>query len=529
MTTLSRRGLLGQAAAIAGAALTPAAWAPQAFGRQAAAADDPFTLGVASGEPRPDGVVLWTRLAPRPFEPDGGMPARRVPVDWEVAEDDGFRRPVARGRVEAGPAAGHAVQVEVEGLRPGREYVYRFTTAAGASPVGRTLTAPPARAEVDRLRIAFASCQKYEAGFYGAYRHLVEDRPDLVLFLGDYIYEGSPPADTRETVRLHRNPEPTDLAGYRIRHATYRSDPLLQAAHAVAPWAVIWDDHEVENDYGADHDQDFNRAPGGSREGWLRRRAAAYQAYYEHMPLRRRQRPVGPDMLLHRALDWGRLAQIQLVDDRQHRAMRACLPAEAGRGKLIPDCPERRAAGRSMLGRAQERWLLDTLRRSNARWNVLAQQTLFAPLEFRLPAAPAAPQWSSDGWDGYPATRDRIARRWREARTANPVVLGGDIHAFAAAEVREGDRAGPAAAPVFVGGSISSLAGDTAGLGRLGALNPHIRQLDGSKRGYGLMDVTRERSTVTFRAVADARREATPVATLSRYVVESGRPGLQAG
>jgi alkaline phosphatase D len=513
-----RRRLLLQAAALAGTALAPAALTTRAFGQ--VAPDDPFTLGVASGEPTPSGVVLWTRLAPRPMEPEGGMPQRSVTLGWEIAEDAGFRRIAARGQALAGPAAGHSVHVEVEGLKPAREYWYRFITKAGSSPVGRTVTAPPADADVNSLKIGFGSCQKYEAGFYGAYHHMVEDRPDLFLFLGDYIYEKGP--GTKDTVRLHQNPEPKDVAGYRIRYATYKTDPLLQAAHAVAPWMVIWDDHEVVNDYGSDLSEVFNTEYPDGAKGFLRRRAAAYQAYYEHMPLRRRAQPVGPDMLLYRKLDWGRLAQFQFVDDRQYRSARACVPLSAGPGKAIPDCDERRSAARSMLGDTQERWLLDTLAGSKARWNLLAQQTLFAPLVQHDAANPAAPFFSTDGWDGSPATRDRIVARWTEASVSNPMVLGGDIHAFAAADVRAGPD-DPVAAPSFVGGSISSLGASAAESQQHMAANPDLKLWNGEVRGYGRVEIGRESTRVTFRGLDDARKPNPTISTLAAYEVENGR------
>lgn len=516
---IDRRRLLIQAASLAGAALTPAALAAPAFG--GIAPDDPFTLGVASGEPTPTGVVIWTRLAPRPLDPDGGMPPRSVPVRWEVAEDAGFNRLAARGRTLAGPAAGHAVHVEVEGLKPGREYWYRFMTGAGSSPVGRTVTAPRADADVESLKLGFGSCQKYEAGFYGAYRHMVEDRPDLFLFLGDYIYEKGP--GSKGAVRLHQNPEPMDVAGYRVRYATYKSDRLLQAAHAVAPWMVIWDDHEVANDYGGDRSEAFNIDYPDGKAGFLRRRAAAYQAYYESMPLRRRTQPVGPDMLLYRKLDWGRLAQFQFLDDRQYRSPRACLPPSAGPGKVIPDCDERRSLERSMLGMMQERWLMNTLDQSKARWNMLTQQTLFAPMALREGDGPA--KWSSDGWDGSPATRDRIVAKWAQAGVANPLVLGGDIHAFAAAHVRAPD--GRVAAPSFVGGSISSLGAAETETSRYRAANPDIKLFNGEVRGYGRVEIGRQATKVTFRSLDDARREDARISTLATYVVEDGRREFQ--
>lgn len=515
---LTRRRLLVRASIFAGAALAPAAFAEPAG--TAPGSDDPFTLGVASGDPEPDGVVLWTRLAPRPLDPDGGMPRRGVSVRWEVAEDPGFRVVVGRGRALASPEAGHSVHVEVTGLRPAREYWYRFMTEAGTSTVGRTRTTPARGADVDRLKIAFASCQKYEAGFYAAYRHMVEDNPDLILFLGDYIYEKSP--NPKDAVRLHKNLEPFDIAGFRVRYATYKTDPLLQAAHAAAPWMVIWDDHEVENDYGADKGELLNLDYSEGAKGFLRRRAAAYQAYYEHMPLRRRSRPVGPDMLLYRTLDWGRLAQFQFLDDRQYRSDRPCLgPGQMGK-EALDSCAERLSLERTMLGMKQERWLMNALGQSRAQWNILAQQTLFAPLKLEDPKTKGPAMWNTDGWDGAPAGRDRIVARWQEAHIANPIVLGGDIHTFAAADVRVGEG-GPVAAPSFVGGSITSLAAQTASYMRYRDANPDLKLYNGDVRGYGLVAFGRKETRVDFRALADARREDSAISTLQSYVVEDGR------
>jgi len=510
----TRRGLLRGAALIAGTALLPSSPGLLASPR---ITDNPFTLGVASGEPTADGVVLWTRLAPKPLEPDGGMGVAPVGVGWEVAEDERFHRIAARGWRLAGPDAGHSVHIEVTGLKPDRPYWYRFRAAGEASPVGRTRTAPAAGAVVDRLRICFASCQKYESGFYAAHGHMAEEAPDLVLFLGDYIYEGDP--GSKGAVRQHQNPEPKDVAGYRVRYASYKTDPLLQAAHAAAPWSVIWDDHEVSNDYGGSRDQDAS-----DPVAFLRRRAAAYQVYYEHMPLRRRTLPVGPDMLLYRSLDWGRLAQIQLVDDRQYRDEPVC-KISSGRSKLISDCDERRDPRRSMLGQPQEAWLLDALGKSKAQWNLLAQQTLFAHQALPSLADPKAAVFSTDGWEGSPATRDRILARWREAKVSNPVTLGGDIHAFAASDLAEQPGGAPIATE-FVGGSITSF-----GMGAMEAKivtdrNPHIRFLEGRKRGYGRMDITAKGAQVTLRAITDAADAHSPVSDLASYVVEPGRAGV---
>lgn len=482
-----------------------------------------FSLGVASGDPDADSVILWTRLAPEPLAGDGGMPPVAVPVRWEVAEDERFARIVRSGTARAQPHWGHAVHVEAKGLRPGRWYFYRFIAAGESSPVGRTRTAPAAGAAVDRLRLCFASCQKYEAGFYAAWRHVVAEDPDLVLFLGDYIYEGAP--SQKDAVRQHRNPEPMDLAGYRVRYATYKLDPLLQGAHHAAPWALTWDDHEVANDYAGALDQG-----NGDPVAFLRRRAAAYQAYYEHQPLRVRP-PRGADMRIYRTLDWGSLAQLQIVDDRQYRGPHACQPAgliEAHKPyrSIIGDCADLNDPGRSMLGARQERWLDQRLATSRAKWNVLAQQTLMRQAVVVDPKDPSpGPHYSADNWSGYPAARDHIFRRWVQAGTSNPLALGGDIHAFAAADIRDPDR--PDAAPIaaeFVGGSITSLRPDPD-FKRLAPANG-LAFAESYVRGYGRLDIDAKGGSVTYRGLADALREDSGIADIARFSLEAGRPGL---
>lgn len=485
-----------------------------------------FTLGVASGDPAPDGVVLWTRLAPQPLQGDGGMPAEAVTVRWEVAEDDRFARVVRRGEARALPQAGHSVHVEVAGLRPAHRYFYRFVAGGEVSPVGRTMTSPAAGARVDRLRACFASCQKYEAGFYAAYPHMVEEDPDLIVFLGDYIYENAP-ADGG--VRRHLDPEPMDLAGYRTRIASYKLDPLLQAAHHAAPWVVTWDDHEVANDYAGLLDQN-NSDP----VAFLRRRAAAYQAYWEHQPLRRVSRAHDGALKLYRTLDWGDLAQFQIVDDRQYRGPRACQPpglveAHKRYQSLVSPCADLLDPKRSMLGETQDRWLMNRLASSRARWNVLAQQTLMRQQVRFDPKKPErGPLYSADNWSGYPAARDRIFRRWVEARTANPLAIGGDIHAFAAADIQ--DPARPDGAPIaseFVGGSITSLFHD-ANFKAQSAANG-LAFAENEAHGYGRLDIGRDATEITFRAVADSLQPVSPIADLAKFTVAAGRPGLQRG
>lgn len=507
---VSRRRMLWQAAAIAGAALTPGAWTSAVA--QARLADYPFRAGVASGEPLPDGVVLWTRLVTDPQAMGGGMARAPVKVGWEIAEDDKLRRTVQRGVALAVAEAGHSVHVEVAGLKPDRPYWYRFTAGGHASANGRTRTAPEPGAQVERLRIAYGSCQKWESGYYSAHADLAEQDPDLVLFLGDYIYEKA--AGAKDVVRLHPPVEARDLASYRQRYAWYKADANLQAAHACAPWVMMWDDHEVSNDYGGDRDR--SNPPAAV---FLKRRAAAYQAYYENMPLRRSVKPVGPNMRLYRAMDWGRLARLAVLDDRQYRAHRSC--DALSDGKLIPaTCAERTDPQRSMLGKTQEAWLQGQLRDSRARWNLLGQQTLMN--EVITPDG----RVSNDGWNGYAQTRRRILEGWRDARTSNPVVLGGDVHTFFAGDLSL-DPGGKPIASEFVGGSIASLGSSKAIVRGMMTINPQIKFGDGDTRGYGRVDITGKACVVTFRGVENALVPTSPVRDLAKFVVEDGEAGLK--
>lgn len=491
---------------------------------RAATPGSPFTLGVASGDPRPDSMVLWTRLAPAPLEGDGGMAPHPVPVRWELAEDERFARIIRHGTAIADPAWGHSVHVEPADLPADRRYYYRFIAGGHASPVGRTRTAPAPHAKVDRLRLCFGSCQKYEVGYYAGYRHMVEEDPDLILFVGDYIYEGKPDP---KALRPHLNPEPFDAAGYRMRYASYKMDPLLQAAHAAAPWLLTWDDHEVSNDYANDRDE-LNHDPAFV----VRRRAAAYQVYWEHQPLRQWARPKGPNATLYNALSWGDLARFQIIDDRQYRGPWACQPPELALqhkhyAELIPSCPDL-TADRTMLGQRQERWLMDELASSKARWNLLSQQTLMAPLKRFDPKHPEdGPHlWSADTWSGYPAARDRIFRRWAEAKTPNPIALGGDIHSFAASDLRHPDRPDRVIAAEFVGGSITSLFHDE--YVKKEAALAGLKMVENEVRGYGRVDLTPGHVDVAFRGLADATKLDSGISDLARFTVEAGKPGISA-
>lgn len=478
---------------------------------------NPFTLGVASGEPGPVGVVLWTRLAPEPLQPDGGMEPAPVPVDWVLAEDAGLRRVARSGRAMARPEEAHAVHVELSGLQPGREYWYRFTAMGAASPVGRTRTAPPPGAMPAELRIAIGSCQHYEHGHFGAHRLIAASAPDLVLFLGDFIYEAS---WGRNLVRRHGAPTARTLDEYRVRHALYRTDPDLQAASAAAPWMVTWDDHEVANDYANDIGERERGAP------FLERRAAGYRAFWEHMPLPRAARPEGPHARLYRRARFGGLADIHVLDDRQYRDPQPCQPPDRGGASRVTEaaCPVLHDPARSLLGAAQEAWLADGLRRGGARWTIVAQQTRMA----RFGGGRVPPVYWTDGWDGYPAARRRLLEALA-TQGGTPLVLGGDIHAFMAAELRtDFDRAeAPPVAVEFVATSITSQNGARYAVPYAG--DPHIAFADAAPRGWLALRLTPARAEAEMMALEDVRERMTGASVLRRYVVEAGRPRLVAG
>jgi alkaline phosphatase D len=514
-TELTRRAFLTSAGASAGAIALAAGsgdLSRAALAQRPRIRGYPFTLGVASGDPLPNGVVLWTRLAPDPLN-GGGMPDRPLPVRWQVAEDERFRRVVRRGTATAASHYAHSVHVEVGGLRPGREYWYRFAAGGEFSPPARTRTAPAAGAR--ELSFAVASCQHYEHGWYVAYRDLARQDLDFVLHLGDYIYEDAP----RGGVRAHAPFEPQTLAQYRHRYAQYKRDPDLQAAHAAAPFVVTWDDHDVENDYADELDEN-----GTPPDRFLRRRAIAYRAFYEHLPLRRSSLPRGPDMRIYRRLALADLLDLSVLDLRQYRDDQPCA-APGSLGGRVVDCPERLEPARTLAGPAQERWLLRGLGRSRAHWNVIAQPLMMS--RFDQVAGPGEGYWS-DGWDGYAAARGRILGYIAARRPANPVVLGGDIHCFFVNDLKA-DFADPASrtlATEFVGTSITSLPGPVDAFERALPDNPHIRFFEGRQRGYALCRVSRSRWRTDLR-VADALRRDARANTLASFVVESGRPGAE--
>src|SRR5262245_13542222 len=474
-------------------------------------ADHPFKLGVASGDPLPDGVVLWTRLAPDPLN-GGGLPPRAVTVKWEVAADDRMKGVVARGSAVASPELGHSVHIEVKGLKPAQWYWYRFIVGDAVSPVGRTRTAPALSARLDRLRFAFASCQHYETGFFTAYKHMADEQLDLVVHLGDYIYEGSP---APERPRRHNSPEIISLEDYRNRYALYKSDANLKLAHAAFPWIVTWDDHEVDNNYADDVPEDKQ-----SRQAFLERRAHAYQAYYEHMPLRRSSLPRGPGMRLYRRLRFGDLAEFNVLDTRQYRDDQPC-----GDGNK-PLCPEALNPQATMMGEAQERWLFNNLDRSKALWNVIAQQVMMAPWDS---AAGIEQRLSMDKWGAYPAALNRFLKFLRDRKPSNPVVITGDIHSNWAADIKAdfNDPGSAVVATEFVGTSITS-GGDGMDMRpdveRQMGENPHVKFFNG-QGGCVRCDVNSKRWQPDFRVVAAVTRPDEPIAARASFVIENGKPG----
>jgi alkaline phosphatase D len=391
---------------------------------------DPFTLGVASGEPTADGIVLWTRLAPEPLAEDGlgGMPSHTFGVDWQLAEDAAFRRVVRSGTEFTDPATAHSVHVEVDGLQPARDYWYRFRSGHYQSATARTRTAP-ALTSLAPMFFASSSCAHWEHGYFTVYRHIANAAPDVIFCLGDYFYEGGPRYDPplSAIVRTHVGHRCHTLRDYRRRHAQYKTDPDLQAAHAAAPWLVVPDDHEVENNWAGDH---ASRPKDQHR--FIRMRAAAYRAYWEHMPLRHASRPNGSHMQLFRTVNWGALATFHLLDTRQFRDAQACASG------VQPLCAPSPDAARTMLGAAQETWLADAFATSTARWDILAQQVMLTSTarDFNGQGAMVPPDTVNvDCWDGYPAARDRLLNNVRAANLRNFVVLTGDVHKHWAADI----------------------------------------------------------------------------------------------
>ncbi|PSQ11296.1 alkaline phosphatase [Halobacteriales archaeon QS_5_70_15] len=489
---------------------------------------DPYSLGVASGDPLPDSVILWTRLAPNPLEAGGGMPDESVEVNWEVATDEAMTDVVRTGTATAEPAHAHTIHVDVGGLEPATEYYYRFEAGGKQSEVGRTRTAPAADASPEAFRFAFASCQAWPDGFYTAYRYMAEEELDLVVHLGDYMYEygiGANGGARNTSVPQAFRSETETLERYRLQYGLYKSDPDLRAAHASAPWLITRDDHEVDNNWAGDVPQDPDKQ---TVEAFLVRRAAAFKAYYEHMPFRMAQKPDGPDQKLYRNYTFGDLVEFNVLDTRLYRSDQAC-----GDAFNVVDCQARFAEDRTILGDEQEEWLVDNLENSTATWDVLANQLPFARMDFKRGGEEG---YRMDQWDGYVAVQNTVKRAF-EDHAENPVVITGDFHSNWASDIRSAEEESKTIGAEFVGTSISS-GGDGSEFDDFngdepGALGKHVIRenenvvYNNDKRGYTRCTVTPEDWTTEFQVVEYVTRPGAPMRTDARFTVEAGVPGLQ--
>lgn len=482
----------------------------------------PFGLGVASGDPLPDGVVLWTRLAPNPVAEDGlggiPQPQRQIPVRWELSTDEDFgaRSIVRRGVAHASPELAHSVHVEVEGLRPDREFWYRFRVGNDISPVGRTRTAPAFDARRSSMAFAFVSCQSYSAGYFTAFRHLAEDDLNVAFHLGDYIYEG----DGQGTIGRGHLPaaETFSLTDYRIRYGQYKSDPDLQAAHASVAFVVVPDDHEVENNWAGSISQ-IDNEPDQDPAVFLQRRAAAFRAYYENQPLRRSSVPKGPDMQLFRRIQYGNLADFHVLDTRQYRSDQA--DQDNNQVRWQPN--------RTLLGARQEGWLIDGMARSGAAWNILAQQSKVAETDDTVGPGESYP---SDNWDGYAYSRAKLFDAVHERGIDNMVIVSGDAHVSMASNLkpRFKDPDSPVVGAEFLGTSITS-GGDGTDISATGrrrlAENPHARFYN-QRRGYQRCFLTPDELRTDYLVLPYVSRPGAPIVTRAVGYVENGKPGIAA-
>jgi alkaline phosphatase D len=522
---LSRRHLLRGVGGLAVSALAIPLTAPRLAFAQVNFIDFPFQLGIASGDPWPDGFVIWTRLAPRPLEAGYGMSSEVVPVDWEVAEDAKFRKIAAKGTALAYPELAHAVHVEVSGLLPARPYWYRFRCGDHRSMQGRARTAPAVGAPVDKLRFGIAGCQNYDMGLFTAYEYLSREDVDFVYHYGDYIYEGlSKPFfysryvdDVVPSPRRADLPDPFSLHEYRLRYAKYKLDTDLQQAHAAAPWITVWDDHEIVDNWASDFDKDQTPV-----DIFRLRRAGAAQAYYEHMPLRRSSLPMGSQMQLYRKFAFGGLVDMHVLDTRQYRSDQPC------KDGFRAACPEVDDPALTVLGEAQEKWLFANLADRGARWNLLAQQVMLMPCD-RQPGEENIR--NLDSWDPYRVARARLLNHLRDHDITNMVVLTGDEHQNIVGNVilDDKDPDSPVVASEFVVTSISS--GGDGGEERpiaQGMLkeNPHLKLIN-DQRGYGICEVTPKRLRMDLRVVDQVSRPGGKLSTRATFMVDPRKPGIQ--
>ncbi|MEJ0028101.1 MAG: alkaline phosphatase D family protein [Rhizomicrobium sp.] len=483
---------------------------------------NPFSLGVAAGAPLADGFVLWTRLAPAPNEPDAGMGGPSRPIGYEIASDDTMHHIVQRGTALADADFGYSVHKQIRGLRPGRPYWYRFTSGGASSTVGRAMTLPPPGTAA--LKFAYFSCSNYEHGYFSAYRHAAEENPDFGIFLGDYIYEYA--EKKHPVVRTHSGGKECEtLDEYRARYTQYRLDPNLQFLHASVPSLATWDDHEVQNDYADKWGEDFQ-----DPEAFLKRRAAAYRTYYEFMPLKPGfSQPHGPNMRLYDRYDFGDLLRVDLIDGRQYRSRQACYDDRKKKGlsagghiETPESCPELMEPSRSMIGMAQEKWLFEGLATSRSKWNVIANDVILARLH-----QGGVEAYYTDGWDGFPPSRQRLLDHIAKSKPSNPVAITGDIHSFWANDIKAdfADETSPVIASELIGTSITSNGVPYETFAKYLPDNPHVKFFESRKRGYVSVELTRQAMTAKFQVVSDVTDANASLSTLRTFVVEDGKPG----
>ena len=481
--------------------------------------NDPFSLGVASGQPRADSVLLWTRLMLQGS--DMVHSVKPLSVQCEVFADEALRQRVGYWRAVTSTQRGMSVHVEAKGLQPGRHYWYRFICGSATSPTGRTRTAPAQQDKVGSLRMVLASCQHFEQGYFTAHREIAKQDIDLVMFVGDYIYESSNP---RYVVRQHVGGVPQTLDEYRARHAQYKGDADLRASHAAHPWMMTWDDHEVVNDYANDRDNKFS-----DPAVFLRRRAAAYQAYFEHMPVR-----VGPDaanpanMRIHDRMAWGQLADIWTLDNRQYRSYHACPDPLKGGGRVVMGCNELTDPQRTMLGMEQERWITQGMNGSQAAWKIVAQGTQMSSTGLGTPMGRSA---FTDGWDGYPLARERFLQNIGDAKLQDVLVLGGDVHMNVAANLRikPNEEQSPVVASEFTTTSITSRGmGETLAT-QIRSNNPDIAHLRPDERGFTLLHITPDSVQSEFKTTANPVKMDAVFSAQARFTVQRGVAGVVKG
>ena len=476
-----------------------------------------FQHGVASGDPLADRVILWTRVTAPPTRSAIGP----IEVEWQIAADAPLTRVVRRGTAQALPDRDFTVKVDAAGLEPGRQYFYAFTAAGQRSPVGRTRTLPTGG--VARVRLAVVSCANYPAGYFNPY-HCIAAREELdaVVHLGDYIYEfangvygdGSGllriPEPQRETVTLN---------DYRVRYATYRSDPDLQAVHAVHPFIVVWDDHELTNDAWSGGAANHNPGEGD----WGTRQAAAYRAYLEWMPIR--ETP-GGGIHLYRGFRFGELADLLMLDTRGLRDRQVARDDVAG----LAD------PGRTLLGAAQERWLFEQMRgsqRAGTAWRVLGQQIMFSRMSF-----PGRPVPLPDVWDGYQASRERVLEFLATEKMRDVAILAGDVHSSWAFDVPRNPwdgytaRSGAGSLAVeLITPAVSSppLFADPEirkGASALRFALPHLKYLEGESRGYVLLEITGRQLQADWYHVPGVLERSAEETKAASYVCERGSARL---